>query len=113
MYKQLPSQSFQNKKRESIDIIINKGLVETRQRGQKPQIQRSTDKTWYYLGLFGEIGFSIAIPIVGGAFLGRYIDDRLSTYPRATLILLLGGVVLSFVVLFQTVRNIIEKAKKD
>ncbi len=79
----------------------------------KPEKKKSDPKglgqTWYYLGYIGEIGFTIAIPIAGGAFIGTYIDQRWSTYPRATLSLLFVGVFLSMVSFIITIRDIINR----
>lgn len=61
---------------------------------------------WYYLGLIGEIGFAIALPIVGGALVGVVIDRTWATTPKATLSLLFLGVIVSFVNLFKTVETI-------
>lgn len=46
------------------------------------------------IGTFGMIGWSIVVPTVGGAFLGRWIDHA---YPQTfswTIALILGGVVI-------------------
>ncbi len=46
------------------------------------------------IGVFGVIGWSIAVPTVGGAFLGLWLDR---TYPQDfswTIALILGGVVI-------------------
>lgn len=61
---------------------------------------------WYYLGLIGEIGFAIAVPIAGGALFGVFIDRTWSTTPKATLSLLFIGVIVSFINVFKTVETI-------
>lgn len=61
---------------------------------------------WYYLGLIGEIGFAIAVPIAGGALVGVVIDRTWSTTPKATLSLLFLGVIVSFLNLYRTVKTI-------
>lgn len=43
------------------------------------------------IGLVGSLGWMIALPTVGGAFLGRYLDRRLDTQLSFTLSLLLLG----------------------
>lgn len=46
------------------------------------------------IGTFGMIGWSIVVPTVGGAFLGRWLD---AVFPQAfswTIALILGGVVV-------------------
>lgn len=77
---------------------------------KKVQRKRSgSNAPWYYLGLIGEIGFAIAIPIAGGAILGVVVDRAWSTTPIATLSLLFFGVVISFINLFKTVETITKK----
>lgn len=61
---------------------------------------------WYYVGLIGEIGFAISVPIAGGAILGVFLDRWWSTAPKATLSLLFLGVLVSFMNLCKTVETI-------
>lgn len=46
------------------------------------------------LGAFGMIGWSIAVPTVGGAFLGIWLDRVAPQAFSWTIALILGGVVL-------------------
>lgn len=46
------------------------------------------------IGTFGMIGWSIAVPTVGGAFLGLWLDRVVPQDFSWTIALLLGGVVL-------------------
>ena len=61
---------------------------------------------WYYLGLIGEIGFAIVLPIAGGALIGVVIDRTWGMTPKATLSLLFLGVIISFYTLLKTVETI-------
>ncbi|MBI4066339.1 AtpZ/AtpI family protein [Candidatus Gottesmanbacteria bacterium] len=65
--------------------------------------------SWYYLGLIGEIGFAIALPIAGGTLMGVVMDRRWSTTPKATLSLLFLGVIVSFFNLYRTVKTIVKE----
>jgi ATP synthase protein I len=49
---------------------------------------------WHALGVLGMVGWPIALMSVGGAFLGRYLDGRLDTGVRFTLMLMTAGVAL-------------------
>ena len=52
---------------------------------------------WISLGVLGMVGWPIALASVGGALLGRYLDDRLETGVRFTLMLLtLGAIIGSY-----------------
>ena len=69
------------------------------------------DDAWYYLGFVGEIGYAIALPVVGGALAGKYIDQKWSSYPRATLSLLFLGIAISVLGFIQTIRDLIKRKK--
>jgi predicted F0F1-ATPase subunit len=76
-----------------------------RQKQSKPKVK---NQTWVYMGLVGDIGLSIVLPLAGGTILGAYIDRHWSTYPKATLIFLFVGMIISFVGFAHTLRGIIK-----
>ncbi|HUD19635.1 MAG TPA: AtpZ/AtpI family protein [Patescibacteria group bacterium] len=99
-------------KKESYRLHIKdiNGIVEVS--GNSPKKKRKEDTgAWFYLGFVGQIGYAIALPIVGGGLLGAYIDRRLSTYPKATLLLLFVGIVISVVGFIQTIRELLNQKK--
>jgi len=49
---------------------------------------------WFGLGMFGLIGWSVAIPGVAGAIIGMWIDARWPTQYSWSLMLLIGGIAL-------------------
>ena len=59
---------------------------------------------YFVFGRVSELGFVIAIPIVGGVFLGRWLDGKFDTNPMLTVI----GVVLGVMVSFGAMYNIIK-----
>jgi hypothetical protein len=61
----------------------------------------------FYVGLVGEVGFTIAIPIAGGAILGAYLDRRWGTYPKATLFCIFMGIAVSIVGFVRIIQDII------
>ena len=66
---------------------------------------KSEASTWFYMGKVGQIGFTVSLPIVAGALVGVYLDRLWSTYPRATLAGIFGGL---FVSVISFIRLIIE-----
>lgn len=78
---------------------------------KEPAKRPKMKDTWLYLGLVGDMGFAIALPIAGGAFLGSYLDRKLSTYPKATLLLIVVGILISISGLIRILRDI--SSKKD
>ncbi|MAT15947.1 MAG: ATPase F0F1 [Planctomyces sp.] len=49
---------------------------------------------WFGLGMFGLVGWSVAIPAVAGAALGVWIDSRWPSRFSWSLMLLVGGLAL-------------------
>lgn len=61
---------------------------------RKLKARREPTSIWFGLGMFGIIGWSVAIPTLLGILIGIWID---TTWPGRfswTLMLLLGGVIL-------------------
>ena len=90
---------------DAYDLLLDEGRVERRNRKKRRIKDISYVSPWYFLGLVGQLGYSIALPIAGGAILGRTIDDRYGTYPRATLLLLLLGIGIAGVGFLTTIRD--------
>lgn len=57
------------------------------------------------IGTFGMIGWSIAVPTVGGAFLGLWLDRIAPQHFSWTIALILGGVVLGSLIAWAWVRK--------
>lgn len=56
--------------------------------------QRPKISTWFGLGMFGLVGWSIAVPTLAGIALGVWLDTKLNARMSWTLTLLFIGVVL-------------------
>jgi ATP synthase protein I len=56
--------------------------------------KRRLESPWYGLGMFGLVGWSVAVPVVAGVALGIWIDRRWPGEVSWTLTLLLAGAVL-------------------
>lgn len=46
------------------------------------------------IGTFGMIGWSVVVPTLGGAFLGRFLDRKMPQNFSWTIALILGGVII-------------------
>jgi len=57
------------------------------------------------LALIGSVGWPIVLSATGAAFAGRYLDARLATGVRATLILITLGTVFGCIVAYRSVRG--------
>lgn len=51
------------------------------------------------------LGGTLTIPIVGGLFLGRFLDNRLSSSPILTLSFLFLGVIISFYTIYKIAKE--------
>lgn len=56
--------------------------------------KRHRQSPWYGLGMFGLVGWSVAVPTVAGVALGVWIDGRWPGEVSWTLTLLVGGAIL-------------------
>lgn len=66
------------------------------------------DKTLQTLSLVGELGYSISLPIVGGALIGRYFDDKFNSAPLLTLVLIFLGLSIGFYNVFKVIKKVRE-----
>lgn len=59
------------------------------------------------------LGWELALPIFGGVLAGHYLDNRLSMHPTFTLGLLTLGLGASIYILWQTIRQLDARQKRD
>ncbi|MBI5614485.1 AtpZ/AtpI family protein [Candidatus Gottesmanbacteria bacterium] len=98
--------------KERLDLILGDSKSETRseERIVKKENKRrqSNSDTWRYLGTVGDIGFTIAIPIVLGGMAGTYIDTNFGTRPKGVLVFLFLGIGISIVEFVYRIKDIVE-----
>jgi ATP synthase protein I len=68
---------------------------------------------WFGLGMFGLIGWSVALPALAGALLGAWIDRTWPSRYSWTLMLLLGGIILGSLNAWYWVGQERKKIEKD
>ena len=62
---------------------------------RKLRARRQGDQgVWFGLGMFGLVGWSVAIPVLAGIALGIWIDSRSVSRYSWTLMLLMVGIVI-------------------
>lgn len=66
-------------------------LESSRKAVPKPKLK----ETFFYIGLVGDLGFAIVLPMVGGIILGAYIDRHFFLFPKATLLFLFIGILIT------------------
>lgn len=83
---------------EKYDITLREGLS-----GAKPRKvakkRMNREGSWFYLGMVGQIGYTIAIPLVLGAFLGSLVGQ--------TLIGLGIGIIISVIGFVRIIKNLL------
>lgn len=84
--------SSKERRRKTLDTLIKRiGTIESRMVKKR----RTPNQTaWFWLGMFGIVGWSIAIPTLLGIALGMWIDTTWPSRFSWTLMLLTGGVIL-------------------
>lgn len=65
----------------------------------------SNKKFLSYLSLALELGFTISIPIAGGALLGQFLDTKFGTSPRMTLSLIFLGIMVAGFYIFSIIKE--------
>ena len=78
----------------------DKLLEEKEEEAPKKNDDSDRGKFLAMISLASELGFSISLPIAGGAILGQFLDSRLHTNPRMTLSLIFFGLIISGVNIF-------------
>ena len=73
---------------------------------EKKKDQTENNRTAELLSVVSQMGFSISLPIVGGAIFGRFLDDKFNTSPRLTLSLIFVGLFLGIMNIFTTLKKI-------
>jgi ATP synthase protein I len=74
---------------------------------------RQGEGVWFGLGMFGLIGWSVALPAVAGVLLGAWIDRTWPSRYSFTLMLLLGGIILGALNAWHWVSQERQKIDKD
>jgi len=84
---------------------------------RKLRAQRKRERSiWFGLGMFGMVGWSVAVPTIIGIALGIWIDRRWPGRFSWTLMLLFAGLALGCLIAYQWVnreRKTIERERRD
>jgi len=70
--------------------------VEIREKRKIRARSKNRNEVWFGLGMFGVIGWSVAIPTVLGAFIGIWIDLRWPGGYSWTLMLIVMGLIIGY-----------------
>ncbi len=90
-------------------FVDHDGKIRRSARNQKNNKRR--ENVWIYVGLVGDIGLTVAMPMAIAVFAGGFLDQQYSTYPRYTLGLLVAGCFISIVGFVQILNVLIKRTK--
>ena len=71
-------------------------------------MNKKNDKQFSAIGLAWELGYTIAVPLVALALLGRYLDKKLDTSPWLLLIGILVSIALSSWLVYKKTLDILK-----
>ena len=71
--------------------------VDLREKRKLRTRRKKTGDAWFGLGMFGVVGWSVAVPMVLGMFAGVWIDLKWPGPPSWTLMLMLIGIIIGCV----------------
>lgn len=69
--------------------------------------------TWFALALVWQLGYTIAIPVVVFALLGRFLDKKLDTSPLLLLIGIFASIAVSSVAIYRKTIKILDQTVKS
>jgi len=78
--------------------------------------KQSRPGAWFGLGMFGLVGWAVAVPLLAGIALGYWIDRTWSSGYSWTLMLMIGGLFLGVLNAWQWVsreRSLIERELEE
>ncbi|MBI2616981.1 AtpZ/AtpI family protein [Candidatus Gottesmanbacteria bacterium] len=81
-------------KNKKIEKTVNDWIVQFDSGLKSKKYKKARGDTNHILSLAGSVGFSMSVPLVGGAIIGSIVDRRLQTSPRMTLFFLFLGLFI-------------------
>ena len=80
-------------------IILHKSLRRARAR------RRGSANIWSFMGMFGLVGWTVAVPTLLGLALGRFLDGRIESSVSFTITFLIVGVAIGISMAWYWVRR--------
>jgi ATP synthase protein I len=80
-------------------VVLHKSLRRERAR------HRHDESVWAWLGTFGLVGWTVAVPTLLGLALGRFVDDRVETSLSFTITFLVAGAAVGVSMAWYWVRR--------
>lgn len=95
---------------EQYDVVLEdeEGFVRPRKRKEAKE-KKVKANGWQLAGVAGQIGFDVALPMVGGLIIGIKLDKVWGTHPKMTLMLFCVGILLGCTSLIRIVRDALRR----
>lgn len=93
------------------DMSVSDDVLKLNPRKRK-QKKSASSPILSYVGFASDFGFSIALPLGGALILGRYLDERFGISPKATIVSLIIGFLISMTTFIRVVRDVINNNQK-
>lgn len=90
----MPIRNSQSKERRHHVLNTLVKIIGPKETRKLKKRQTRNQTAWFWLGMFGLVGWSVAIPTLLGIALGVWIDTTWPSRYSWTLMLLIGGVIL-------------------
>ena len=68
---------------------------------------------WWLIGIAWEMGYLIALPLVGFALLGRFFDTAMGTSPLILILGIVSAIVLSTVLVVKKTTDVMHRAAHE
>lgn len=92
-----------------MSVLDDEVKLNPRKRKQK---KSASSPVLSYVGFASDFGFSIALPLGGALIIGKYLDDRFGFAPKATIISLIIGFVISMTTFIRVIRDVIKNSQR-
>lgn len=93
-------------KKKIVDLQL--GAVREREKDTVAFKKKITNKLLQDLNSGINLGFAIALPLVGGALVGSYLDKKFGTTPKVTLVLIFLGLIIACFYLLKVIRDVLK-----
>lgn len=90
------------------DFSISDDVSKFNPRKRKYQ-KSASPPVFSYVGFASDLGFSIALPLVGLLIIGRYLDERFGFTPKATIVSLILGFLISMTTFIKAIRAVMKR----
>ena len=70
---------------------------------------RASGTGWQSLATGLSVGLDLAVPLLAGGFLGRYVDERMRWHPWGTFVGIVAGLALGGYLAYRVVRRALDR----